>query len=454
MDDLGKKRNQAQWIPKFRSFEGLAICISIAAVIVMACILYVVEATPPVIIIACAIFSLSIIIVIRIFMDPDYVRARQTDLMLKISNGMVDLMSEGMTPDAAQQICEMLLPRTAAIAVAITDTYSILGYAGYMKSENPQGAKIRTQATHETLKDGVARAIYNPHEIGLPEDAKLIRAAIIVPIEFGGDIVGTLKFYYRSSRRITETQKSIAQGLGKLLSTEVAASKLEEQRELATSMELKMLQSQINPHFLFNTINTISAFIRTDPPKARTMLREFAVFYRSTLENAEEQIELARELEQTQRYFMFEVARFGEDRLEMTVDLTSGIEYEDFAVEEMMVPPFLLQPIVENSVKHAMPESGKLTVSVSAESKGYDVLLHVEDNGIGMDERTRLNIMDPESQTGLGIAVKNVNDRMRGFYGPNAAMIVESTLGVGTVVTLVFPDVIDEEIAQELNELG
>ena len=91
---------------------------------------------------------------------------------------------------------------------------------------------------------------------------------------------------------------------------------LEEQTKLATSMELKMLQSQINPHFLFNTINTIASFIRTDPNKARTLLREFAVFYRRTLEDAADLILLDREIEQTQRYFTFEVARFGEDRLE------------------------------------------------------------------------------------------------------------------------------------------
>lgn len=453
MNELDRKLNEVRWAPRFRSLEVLAICISVAAVIVMAWILFIFSATLPVIIIACTIFSLSIIMIIRIFMDPEAVRARQTDLMLRIANGMVDSMSEGMTPQAAQEICEMLLPRTAAIAVAITDRTNILGYAGYLEAENPQGARIRTQATHDALADGIERVLYTPEEIGLPSEGQLIKAAIIVPISFGGEILGTLKFYYQSARRITETQKSIAQGLGKLLSTEVAASRLEEQRELATSMELKMLQSQINPHFLFNTINTIASFIRTDPPKARNLLREFAVFYRSTLENAEDQIELSREIEQTRRYFMFEVARFGEDRLQMVIDLESNMHIENFKAEDMLVPPFLLQPLVENAVKHAMPESGKLTVEISAESQNDDMLLHVKDDGIGMDERTRLNIMDPQSQTGLGIAVKNVHDRMHGFYGPDAAMLVQSAPGAGTVVTLVFPNVGAADIEQELDLL-
>lgn len=100
----------------------------------------------------------------------------------------------------------------------------------------------------------------------------------------------------------------------------MAAVEMETQRKLATSMELKMLQTQINPHFLFNTINTIASFIRTDPMKARTLLREFAVFYRRTLEDSTERISLARELDQVQRYFNFELARFGDARLAFEVD--------------------------------------------------------------------------------------------------------------------------------------
>lgn len=439
MESFEKKRNEVRWLPHIRSFEIATAIIAVIAVMAVAWFLFSSEAPLPVIAIAVLAFVTCMATIMRLLFDPDSVRARQTDLMLRISNAMVDLMSEGMTTQAAQRICEMLLPRTAAIAVAITDTTTILGYAGYREAENPQGSVIRTQATHDTLEDGITRLLYTPAEIGLPDGAKLIKAAIIVPIKYADEIIGTLKFYYRSAGRITETQKSIARGLGKLLSTEIAASKLEEQRELATSMELKMLQSQINPHFLFNTINTIASLIRTDPAKARELLREFAVFYRSTLENSQDQISLAVELEQTLRYFSFEVARFGEDRLAMHVDLESRVSTGDHNVEDMMVPPFLLQPIVENAVKHAMPAQGKLTISIEAVSEGDDILLLISDDGVGMNKETCDSIMNPESTTGLGIAVKNVHDRMYGFFGVDARMIVESKVGEGTRVTLRFP---------------
>ena len=238
-------------------------------------------------------------------------------------------------------------------------------------------------------------------------------------------------FFYKRSRQVTETQCSIVDGFGALMSTEMAASALEVQQQLATDMQLKALQNQINPHFLFNTINTIASLIRTDPMKARNLLREFAIFYRRTLEDSDGLILLSREAEQTYRYFQFEVARFGADRVELLMD-------EEEGVKDMLVPPFLLQPLVENAVRHAMPAEGKLTVRVDAsiDKESGNLIIHVSDNGVGMTKEACDNIMHPESSTGCGIAVKNVHDRIKGYFGPESRMEVESTLGVGTTVTL------------------
>ena len=415
------------------NLEILATAIAILAAVVMVCTLLSPAVNIPVMIVAGIIFTLSLGIIIRLLSDPDSVRARQSDAMLLLSSSTLDLMQEGLTQKAAQDICELLLPNTAAIAVAITDKEHILGYAGFQEAENPVGSVIRTQATNDTIADGTTRVLYSAAEIGFPEGNTTINAAIIVPLKVGEGTEGTLKFYYRSAKKITETQKSIAQGLGQLLSTQMAAAEMENQRKLATSMELKMLQSQINPHFLFNTINTIASLIRTDPMKARTLLREFAVFYRRTLEDSSERIMLSREIEQTMRYFSFEVARFGEDRVALYVG--AGPELQD-----MMVPPFIIQPLVENAVRHAMPSEGKLTISILAEVDGDDVVVIVGDDGVGMDEETCNNIMHPQSSTGIGIAVKNVHDRMKGFFGEKADMRVESELGRGTTVILRFPD--------------
>ena len=383
----------------------------------------------PIMITAGFMFTLSIVLVIRLSMDPDSVRARQSDAMLRLASSTLENMQDGLNRESAQEICQLLLPSTAAIAVAITDKEQILGYAGYLEADNPAGGNIRTHATQATLDDGNMRVLFTNIDIGFPENATTIKAAIIVPLVVRGDVVGTLKFYYRSAKRISETQKSIAEGFGTLLSTQMAAAQLEEQARLATSMELKALQNQINPHFLFNTINTIASLIRTDPNKARVLLREFAVFYRRTLENSDSLIYLSREVEQTQRYFSFEVARFGDERVELNVDLAPECE-------NMMVPSFLIQPLVENAVQHAMPSEGKLTITVAGEVEGDDVYLRVSDDGTGMTEEARQGIMHPKETKGIGIAVKNVHDRIAGFFGSNSYMDVQSELGAGTTVTL------------------
>lgn len=375
------------------------------------------------------LFTGSLIVLIRLWMNPDRVRATQTDAILRLASEMSSALSDGLDETSAQSICETLLPATSAIAVAITDKQVILGYAGADKDLNPTDAPIRTAATHAVLEDGQMRVMFSAAEIGFPEDRRTINAGIVVPLKMSDQVVGTLKFYFPKARFINETQKSVASGFGELISTQITATAMEEQKKLATSMELKALQSQINPHFLFNTINTIASFIRTDPAKARVLLREFATFYRRTLEDASDLITLAREVDQTTRYLGFEIARFGEDRLNLETDIP-----DDLA--EIPVPAFMVQPLVENAVKHAMPAEGCLHIKITAEKQGDDLVIKVIDDGVGMSEEKRQNIMNPSSHTGLGIAVRNIRDRIKGYFGPESYMAVESEEGHGTTVTL------------------
>lgn len=376
-------------------------------------------------------FMASLILVIRVWLDPDRVRASQSDAMLDLASRTFYATRRGLNDESAQKVCDILLPATDAIAVAITDTKVILGYSGVDKELNGTGEPIRTVATSEVIEDGQIRVLYTAEEIGFPIERGKINAAIITPLLVSEKPVGTLKFYYPKPRKVTETQQSIARGFSNLISTQIAASALEEQKKLATSMELKALQYQINPHFLFNTINTISSFIRTNPAQARELLREFATFYRRALEDSKDMISLAREVDQTARYLQFEIARFGEDRLALSTDVP-----EDLG--ELSVPAFMIQPLVENSVRHAMPRRGCLHVAISARRENEDDLaIVVADDGVGMGEESLARIKSKgASSDNLGIAVRNINERVHGFYGSESHMFVESEEGVGTTVTL------------------
>ncbi len=419
-------RKSSPWI---YNLEIVMIAIAILSGIVLVWQVFNPDRSVVIMIVGGALLTVSLVAVISLSMDPDSVRARQSDAMLKLARQTLACMKGGLDSNSAQKICELLLPTTAAVAVAITNNEVILGYSGYNSLRNPAGSSIKTRVTHEVIQQGEMRILLTPEEIGLPTDAGAIHAAIVVPLVVGRTVEGTLKFYYRKAVDISATQKSIAEGFGQLLSTQMAAEALEEQTKLATSMELKALQSQINPHFLFNTINTIASLIRTDPAKARMLLREFAVFYRRTLEDSADLIPFSREMEQTTRYFAFEVARFGEERVCMEV-------VADIEVADVMVPPFLIQPLVENAVRHAMPSEGKLTITITADVYDDEIVISVADDGVGMTPEARENILHPESSTGCGIAVKNVHDRMAGYFGPGTHMDVESELGEGTKITL------------------
>jgi two-component system sensor histidine kinase LytS len=407
----------------------LSIIAVVAAGLLMWCLLEG-RRNVPLILMGVAVLAFSVFGAFWYIAGPDRIKAKNTSRMLTLANQMLGAMEgEGLTANSAQRICELLLPNTRGVAVAITDRTTILGYVGVSEDGNPSGLPIRTLATKDTLEDGATRVMLSAQEIGFKDEVKAIQAAIISPLVMSNKVVGTLKFYYAHPHFINDTEKSIAEGFASILSTQIAAAAMEQQRKLATSMELRALQTQINPHFLFNTLNTIAAFIRMDPDKARVLLREFATFYRKTLENEGDLIELSKEVEQTQRYFTFELARFGEDMLELDVDIPEE-------AEDILIPSFMIQPIVENSVQHARPADRKLTVKVQAHLEDDDLYIVVSDDGVGMSEEVRRNIMHAKSDTGLGIAIRNIKERVTGYFGPDSSMDFESTLGKGTVVTL------------------
>ncbi len=366
---------------------------------------------------------------LRIVSRPDHVRALQSDAMLRIASESITYMRHGLEEATAGEVCAIVLRESDAAAVAITDVNRVLGFAGVGQEHHKVGGPIITRATMESIEENEPRILYAKEEIGCPEPACRLRAAIVVPLEMRGAAVGSLKFYYTSDRFLNETQLAMAEGLAGLLSTQLELSELEAQTELAREMELKALQAQINPHFLFNTINTIAAFIRTDPTEARRLLRQFASLYRRTLESADELITLERELEYVGAYLELEQARFGE-RLVVRTDV-------DPAAMHLPMPAFMLQPLVENAVGHGMRADGSpLTITVSGRLEPGALCLTVSDDGAGIPADKLERIYEHASSKGLGIALRNVRDRVTGYFGPMSRFEIESTEGVGTSIHL------------------
>lgn len=364
----------------------------------------------------------------RLHTRPDHLKALQSQTILEIADRSLAYLRQGLDEETAQEVCRLALEESEAAAVAITDTERVLGFAGIGEDHHEAGGPIITRATREAIETNEYRILASKEEIGCPRQGCLLRAAIVVPLDIRGEAVGSLKFYYTTPRLLNETQATMVRGLAQLLSTQLELSELERQTELACRMELKALQAQINPHFLFNTINTIAMLIRTDPGTARELLREFAAFYRRMLEDNEGLVPLRQELEYTLTYLRFEHARFG-DRLVVRHDLPEEML-------ELPVPAFILQPLVENCVQHGIGASGPLTVDIVGQRDGRVLTVRITDDGVGISPEDLPRVLEPGFGRGLGIALKNVDDRLKGHFGQGSGLAIASTPGAGTTVTV------------------
>ena len=170
--------------------------------------------------------GLVIAIVLGTFLElvPDDTHAQDTERILSMASNTFDHMSAGLTFETAQASCELILPETNAMSVAITDRKQVLGYAGELKSDFPPGSPIHTQETRAVLESGQLEMFSPiiPALVGVQgesTDADIVPAGIIVPLVVQDQVVGTIKFYFHSPEDIDSTQMVIARGLGKLLSS-------------------------------------------------------------------------------------------------------------------------------------------------------------------------------------------------------------------------------------------
>jgi two-component system LytT family sensor kinase len=203
--------------------------------------------------------------------------------------------------------------------------------------------------------------------------------------------------------------------------------KLEEQQRLLVEARLAALTSQINPHFLFNTLNSVSSLIRTDPNQARVMVVKLSKVLRRLLRKHENFSSLREELSFIEDYLAIEVVRFG-DKLRFEKDVA-----EDTL--DMLVPSMLLQPLVENSIKHGI--GGKVeggTIRIRTRRGGSRLQLLVEDDGVGIPEEKLATVLDH------GIGVSNVHERLKVLFGNDYRMWIDSQPGQGTRVRIEVPE--------------
>ncbi|MDP3013627.1 MAG: histidine kinase [Candidatus Subteraquimicrobiales bacterium] len=371
-------------------------------------------------------------LIFRFSLDKsEHIRALQSHLILSIANETLPYLRKGLSFDSAFNVAQIIREKMKVFALAITDSERVLAFVGTGEDHHMANGPILTKATREALSRNEVRVLSSKEEIGCPTKECPLKAAIVVPLEVKGKPVGTLKFYYKDESKLSESNLAMAKGLAKLLSTQLELSEVERMESLTCEAELKALQAQIHPHFLFNSLNTIAMFCRVNPEEARRLLIQFAEFFRKSLEWRGELVDLKEELDYVNSYLALEKARFGA-KLEV-------IEEIDPIALKCKLPTLTIQPIVENSIQHGMPPEGHIQIKISAQVSNSIMQVLIEDNGIGIHKRNLKKVLSKGFGRGIGIGLSNVNERLVSLFGEDYHLVVSSSQGEGTQVKIKIP---------------
>ncbi|MGB3482295.1 MAG: histidine kinase [Mycobacterium sp.] len=218
--------------------------------------------------------------------------------------------------------------------------------------------------------------------------------------------------------------------------SQLELAELDASRARLDRAEVLALRAQISPHFVYNALNTIASFVRTDPDRARELILDFADFTRYSFRAAGPYTVLADELRNIDRYLTLERARFG-----TALDVRLQVAPE---VLNVVVPFLALQPLVENAVRHGLAGQGG-TITLIATDEGTDTVISVEDDGVGMNpEELRSAHADALGPNDSGehsahVGLTNVDHRLRAAFGNDYGLVVETALGAGTKVIMRVP---------------
>lgn len=352
--------------------------------------------------------AILILIIQKILKEKEEIAAKQAQIALEIANKTLPYFRE-MNENSLEQICGIIRESINADAVSITNKENILAHVGVGSDHHIKGQKIITEATKKVIKGGNLLSLTNANQIECPNLNCSLKSAIIAPLKEGDEVIGTLKIYYCTDNAISFRNINLAVGLSQIISTQLEISKLGELKNMANRAEIKALQSQINPHFLFNALNTIISFIRFNPNKARELIINLSTYLRYNLDIGENHVDIYKELEQVKAYVEIEKARFGE-KLHVVYNIEDDLDVK--------IPSLIIQPIVENSIKHGILKGkgeGTVTIEVKKVSKD-NIMITIEDDGIGISEDIIEKVYEDKMEENK-IGISNVHNRLKYIYG-------------------------------------
>ncbi|MEB8062294.1 sensor histidine kinase [Citrobacter braakii] len=344
---------------------------------------------------------------------------------LKVAASTEGILRQGFNEVNSMKVAQVLYEELDIGAVAITDREKLLAFTGIGDDHHLPGKPISSSYTQRAIETGeVVYADGNevPYRCSLHPQCKL-GSTLVIPLRGENQrVMGTIKLYEAKNRLFSSINRTLGEGIAQLLSAQILAGQYERQKAMLTQSEIKLLHAQVNPHFLFNALNTIKAVIRRDSDQASQLVQYLSTFFRKNLKRPSEIVTLADEIEHVNAYLQIEKARF-QSRLQVTLTVPDALSYQQ-------LPAFTLQPIVENAIKHGtsqLLDTGE--VSITARREGQYLMLDIEDNA---------GLYQPTSEAS-GLGMNLVDKRLRERFGDDFGISVACEPDRFTRITLRLP---------------
>ncbi len=329
---------------------------------------------------------------------------------------------------SAQKIAGILLAEAGFSAVSINDGKTVLAFRGIGHEHHAVGAAVLPNLAKLAKREfGIAKS---RKEIGCTYEGCPLDSAIIVALNCGDERVGNLEVY-KAKDVIHPPEVKLITGIAELISAQIYMARLRQKEQLLSKAEYDKLRSQINPHFLFNTLSVIKFLIRSEPEKAQHLIVTLASFLRKNLKTTDDMIPFAEEMKYIDFYLTIQEARFGK-RLSIERRIDSGCMAVNF-------PAFALQPLVENAVNHGLAAvEGVLKVVVTARIFESKLFVRVEDNGVGVPAQVINAVRNDKVLESMGVGLTNINRRLKSIFGRSYSFTIQNQ-NPGAMVELQIP---------------
>ena len=374
--------------------------------------------------------SLGLVLFIGVFkhilIEQEYQLGQKMSLAFDITKKSLPIIGTGVyNEESCKEISKIILQFSQEVELVFTDTEKIIYSKGKLYIDN------------EASLPEVAKRVLNEKTVCVEEKARendiLYNAldnmiAIGAPLMKNGQVFGAFILLTNKYKLSIDPEIKFAEGLSSFLSIKYELLEAEKQKELIQKAEFHALQSQINPHFIFNSLNTISAFCREKPGKARELLIDLATYFRNSIQNKEGLVDIYEEIDYVKAYLQLEKARF-EERLSIDIRIADNLKCK--------LPCLILQPIVENAVIHGAMKRKQGIVKIVAKEDRNNLKISVIDNGFGIPMDIIKGLDGNGIQEG-NIGLINVHRRLCYLYGKDHGLDI-LTSNEGTRINIYIP---------------